>query len=130
VIPLDSHLAVKGDRDRLLSALTNLLQNAFKFTRPYTEVILKAYAAGDHISIEVRDHCGGLSAGTADTMFMPFTQRSTDKSGLGLGLSIARRNVEADGGALSVQNRPGTGCVLTMSLPRHELKLVGSGAVR
>jgi signal transduction histidine kinase len=130
VMPVDSLLAVKGDRDRLLSALTNLLQNAFKFTRPYTEVILKAYAAGDHISIEVRDHCGGLSAGTADTMFMPFTQRSTDKSGLGLGLSIARRNVEADGGALSVQNRPGTGCVLTMSLPRHELKLVGSGAVR
>ncbi len=121
VMPVDSRLAIKGDRDRLLSALTNLLQNAFKFTRPHTEVTLNAYAAGDHVFIEVRDHCGGLSAGTVDTMFTPFTQRGTDRSGLGLGLSIARRNVEADGGTLAVHDRPGTGCVLTISLPRHEL---------
>jgi signal transduction histidine kinase len=122
VMPVDSLLAIKGDRDRLLSAVTNLLQNAFKFTQSHTEVMLNAYAAGDHVFIEVRDHCGGLSAGTVDTMFTPFTQRSTDKSGLGLGLSIAKRNVEADGGTLTVHDRPGTGCVLTMRLPRHELR--------
>ena len=130
VVPVDSLLAIKGDRDRLLSALTNLLQNAFKFTRPHTEVTLNAFAAGDQIFIEVRDHCGGLAAGTIDTMFKPFTQRSTDKSGLGLGLSIARRNVEADGGTLTTHDRPGTGCVLTMSLPRHELEERGCGARR
>jgi signal transduction histidine kinase len=130
VMPIDAALAIKGDRDRLLSALTNLLQNAFKFTRSHTEVMLNAYAAGDHVFIEVKDHCGGLSAGTVDTMFTPFTQRSTDKSGVGLGLSIAKRNVEADGGTLTVQDRPGTGCVLTMSLPRHELASRGLGAGR
>jgi signal transduction histidine kinase len=122
VLPINSLLAIKGDRDRLLSAVTNLLQNAFKFTRSHTEVTLNAYAAGDHVFIEVRDHCGGLATGTVDVMFTPFTQRSTDKSGLGLGLSIAKRNVEADGGTLTVHDRPGTGCVFTISLPRHELR--------
>ena len=130
VMPVDSLLAIRGDRDRLLSALTNLLQNAFKFTRSHSEVMLNAYAAGDHIFIEVSDHCGGLSAGAIDAMFTPFAQRSTDKSGLGLGLSIARRNVEADGGTLTVHDRPGTGCVLTMKLPRQELESHEAGTGR
>jgi signal transduction histidine kinase len=122
VMPIDTAIGIKGDRDQLLSALTNLLQNAFKFTKQHTEVLLNAYATHDTVFIEVKDHCGGLSAGTVDTMFTPFTQRSTDKSGLGLGLSIAKRNVEADGGTLTVQDRPGMGCVFTMSLPRHAFK--------
>ena len=121
VMPIDTAIAIRGDRDKLLSALTNLLQNAFKFTHRHTEVVLNAYAAGDRVFIEVRDHCGGLPPGAIDTMFTPFVQRSTDKSGLGLGLSIARRNVEADGGTLTVQDKQGTGCVFTMSLPRHQL---------
>jgi signal transduction histidine kinase len=119
-MPVDGALAIRGDRDRLISALTNLLRNAFKFTGAHTEVTLKAYASGDRLLIEVTDHCGGLAPGVSDAMFKPFTQRSTDKSGLGLGLSIAKRNVEADGGFLTVQDQPGRGCVLTMSLPRHE----------
>jgi signal transduction histidine kinase len=98
VVPVDSTLALKGDRDRLLSALTNLLQNAFKFTQRHTEVTLNAYAVGGQVFVEVKDHCGGLSPGALDAMFTPFTQRSTDRSGLALGLSIAKRNVEADGG--------------------------------
>lgn len=122
VMPVDSSAALKGDRERLLSALTNLLQNAFKFTRPHTEVTLNAYVAGDRVCIEVKDHCGGIPAGALDTIFTPFTQRSTDKSGLGLGLSIARQNVEADGGTLTVEDKPGMGCVFTMRLPRHELE--------
>jgi hypothetical protein len=121
VMPVDSMIALKGDRDRLLSALTNLLQNAFKFTHRRTEVMLNAYVVGDHVFIDVKDHCGGLPQGAIDTMFTPFTQRSADKSGLGLGLSIARRNVEADGGTLTAQDRPGVGCVFTMCLPRHAL---------
>jgi signal transduction histidine kinase len=50
---------------------------------------------------------------------MPFIQGSEDMGGLGLGLSIARQNVEADGGSLSVRDVPRIGCVFTMSLPRR-----------
>jgi signal transduction histidine kinase len=118
---VDASVAIVGNRDHLLAALVNLLQNAFKFTHPHTEVTLHAFAAGDRVSIEVKDHCGGLPSGFSEKMFRPFTQGSFDRSGLGLGLSIARRTVEAEGGSLTVRDMPGTGCVFTISLPRHSL---------
>jgi signal transduction histidine kinase len=122
IVPeVDASIGIAGTRDHLLAALVNLLQNAFKFTQPHTEVTLHAYAADGRVVIEVKDHCGGLPSGFAEKMFRPFTQGSTDRSGLGLGLSIARRSVEADGGNLTVRDVPGTGCVFTMSLPRHPL---------
>ncbi len=121
VSDVDPLLAVDVDRDLLLAATGNLLQNAFKFTHPHSEVTLNAYAQADRILIDVQDHCGGLSAGLAEEMFRPFTQGSEDRSGLGLGLSISRRSVEANNGVLSVRNVPGSGCVFTIDLPRHFL---------
>jgi signal transduction histidine kinase len=118
---VDRSIGIAGNRDHLLAALVNLLQNAFKFTHPHSEVTLHAYRDGDRVSIDVKDNCGGLPAGFADQMFKPFTQGSVDRSGLGLGLSIARRTVEAEDGSLTVHDVPGTGCVFTISLPRHSL---------
>ena len=124
---VDPLLEVAGDRARLLGALLNGLNNAFKFTRPNTEVALRARFEDDHVLIEVADHCGGLPAGAAATMFKPFTQAGADRTGVGLGLSIARRAVEADGGHLHVHDLPGTGCVFSISLPtiaqRHAARL-------
>ena len=121
VAEVDPLLAIDVDRDLLQSAVGNLLQNAFKFSHPHTEVTLSAYAAADRIVIDVEDHCGGLPPGDAEKMFLPFTQNSDDKSGLGLGLSIARRSVEANEGVLRVRNVPGIGCVFTIELPRYLL---------
>jgi signal transduction histidine kinase len=119
VSDVDIRLAISGDRDQLYSAVGNLLQNAFKFTHQHTEVTLDAYALSDRILIDVKDHCGGLPAGDAERMFQPFTQNGADKTGLGLGLSIARRSVEGSNGTLSVRDVPGTGCIFTVSLPRY-----------
>jgi signal transduction histidine kinase len=118
---VDSRLAVDADRDLLSSAVGNLLQNAFKFSHHPSEVTLNAYPVADRILIEVEDHCGGLAAGDAEKMFLPFAQAGKDKTGLGLGLSIARRSVEVNGGTLSVRNMPGSGCVFTIDLPRHAM---------
>ena len=118
---VDPTLAIDVDRDLLVSAVTNLLTNAFKYTCHRTEVRLNAYVAADRILIEVSDNCGGLPAGAMERMFLPFTQGSGDRSGLGLGLSISRRSVEANGGILRVRDVPGTGCVFTIDLPRHLL---------
>ena len=118
---VDHDLGIAGNRERLLAALANLLGNAFKFSQPHTEVVLFAYAAGDRVYIDVEDHCGGLTAGNVEQMFKPFSQRHDDKTGLGLGLVIARQSVEADAGTLTVRNVAGTGCVFTISLPRHKL---------
>jgi signal transduction histidine kinase len=118
---VDPLLAVDVDRDLLCSAVGNVLQNAFKFTHPHSEVRLSAYSAGERILIDVADCCGGLPAGDPANMFMPFTQAGPDKTGLGLGLSIARRSAEANLGTLSVRDRPGIGCVFTISLPRYSV---------
>lgn len=119
---VEPDLAVDADRDLLLSAVGNLLQNAFKFTAHHSEVTLRAYSADDRILIDVEDHCGGLPVGNAERLFQPFIQRSADKSGVGLGLAIARRSVESNDGILSVRDLPGSGCVFTISLPRHSVQ--------
>jgi len=118
---VDAELALDVDREMLFSAVGNLLQNAFKFTQRHTEVSLNAYAAADRIRIDVEDHCGGLPQGSAEDMFLPFKQGGEDRSGLGLGLAICRRSVEANNGALKVRDVPGSGCVFTIELPRHLL---------
>lgn len=119
VPPIDPLLGIEGNRELLLAALANLLGNALKFTHTHTEVTLNAYAVGDRVFIDVKDHCGGLPSGDAERMFSPFTQRGNDKSGLGLGLTIARQSVSADDGELSVENFPGIGCAFTIKLPRR-----------
>jgi signal transduction histidine kinase len=118
---VDPTLGIAVDRELLFSALRNLLENAFKFTAPHTEVAVTAYAAADRIRIDVEDHCGGLPDGDVERMFVPFAQHGSDRSGLGLGLSICRRNVEANGGTLGVRDVPGSGCIFTIELPRHAL---------
>lgn len=127
VDPVDASLAIRGDRELLLSALGNLLQNAFKFTHDHTTVTLRTVASARHVRIDVFDHCGGLPVGGADDMFSPFRQRGTDRTGLGLGLAIARQSVEASSGTLSVRNRPGVGCVFSIRMPRHALAAQSAG---
>ena len=119
VTAVDHALAAQIDRDLLHSALGNLLQNAFKFTKPGTQVTLSVHAEGERILIHVKDHCGGLKPGVKETLFSPFRQSGEDRTGLGLGLSISRRGVEANHGQLSVRDMPGKGCVFTINLPRH-----------
>jgi len=119
VSAVDADLFVEGDRDLLLSAIGNLLQNAFKFTHHGSDVALKAYSVEDRILIDVEDHCGGLAPGSAEAMFLPFKQMSRDRSGVGLGLSISQRSVIANRGSLSVRNVPGSGCVFTINIPRQ-----------
>lgn len=118
---VDADLAISADKELLTGALGNLLNNAFKFTQPNTQVSLDVHAVADRILIDVKDHCGGLSQSVLDRIFMPFVQAGKDRSGLGLGLSIAKHSVELFGGTLTVRDAPGTGCVFTISVPRHSM---------
>jgi signal transduction histidine kinase len=54
-------------------------------------------------------------------MLLPFKQNGNDRSGVGLGLDISRRCVEANQGTLSVRSVAGSGCIFTIDLPRHSL---------
>lgn len=123
VNPVDPNLAVNADRELLFAAVGNLLQNAFKFTHRHSEVSLRAYTTGDRILIEVEDRCGGLPPDFAEDMFRPFVQGAKDRTGVGLGLSISRKSVEANEGVLNVRDLPGLGCVFTVDLPHHILAI-------
>jgi signal transduction histidine kinase len=118
VAPIEEDLAVEGDRQILAAAVANVLQNAVKFTRPHGRVSLNAYSVADRILIGVEDKCGGLAEGKVEEIFRPFTQFGVERTGLGLGLPISHRGVEANGGRLHVRNLAGTGCVFTIDLPR------------
>ncbi len=120
VTPVERGVEVKVDRPLLAAALGNLLQNAFKFTRPHSQVSLKTSSTRDRVLIEVEDECGGLPDGDSADLFRRFAQRGRDRTGMGLGLSICRKSVEGDGGQVRVRDRPGIGCVFVIDLPRHQ----------
>jgi signal transduction histidine kinase len=115
----EADVAIDADRQLLTSAVSNLLQNAFKFTKPGGSVALTTRATQDRVAIEVRDECGGLPPGKVDELFRPFTRGNSERTGLGLGLSIALSATRANSGELYVSDVPGTGCVFTIELPRH-----------
>ena len=125
VTPVDAESAIDVDRQLIAAALANLLQNAFKFSRPNGHVVLRTdiTTAPGRVMIEVEDECGGLPQGNAEDLFRPFEQRSQDRSGVGLGLAIARESVETNGGLIRARNLPGKGCVFTIDLP-----LIGGAA--
>jgi signal transduction histidine kinase len=119
VTPVEPGVAICVDRQLVAAALANLLQNAFKFSRPGGHVVLRtdtATATG-RVLIEVADECGGLAPGAAEDLFRPYEQRNVDRRGVGLGLAIARESVETNGGVIRVRNLPGTGCIFTIDLP-------------
>lgn len=105
------------DRHIVAAALGNLVQNAIKFTPPGGDVSLGTETRGKRMFFHVRDECGGLPEGAAETLFQPYSQRGLDRTGLGLGLLISRRAVEANGGTISVVDLPQKGCIFTVALP-------------
>ncbi len=117
VTPVAPGLTVDADRSLLAAAVANLVQNALKFTRKGGHVALRVITSGGRVLIEIEDECGGLPPGGAEEMFEPYVQRSPDRTGLGLGLSISRKSVEANGGLIRVRDLPGKGCVFTIDLP-------------
>ena len=119
VTPVELGVTVEVDQQLISAALTNLLQNAMKFNRAQGQITLRTdtLTARDRVLIEVEDECGGLPLGQAEDLFRPFEQRGSDRTGLGLGLTIALESVETNGGALRVRSLPGQGCVFTVDLP-------------
>ncbi len=118
VTPAPRGVDVEVDRPLLAAALANLLSNAFKFSRPKGLVVLRTSASVERVLIEVEDQCGGLPGGKLELPLRSFQQHGADRSGLGLGLTISRKSVEANRGTMTVRDLPGAGCVFTIDLPR------------
>ena len=109
---------VTVDPQLLASAVTNLLNNAFKYTKPGGRVVLRAQTDGNaRLQIAVQDECGGIPLSEGDPFQSFAKRRGRDRTGLGLGLSIARKAVRARGGDIYIRNLPGQGCIFTIDLP-------------
>jgi signal transduction histidine kinase len=119
VAPADPSLIVEADRQILAAAVANLVQNALKFTQAGTAVKLGATSTTDRVLIEVEDECGGLPPGKVEDLLHPFTQRSHDRTGMGLGLAICVKAAKAMAGELHIRDLPGRGCIFTLDLPKQ-----------
>src|SRR6476659_5013030 len=75
VTPVDEALAIAADRQVLAAVVANLLQSAFKFTRPGTTVTLRVGASVERVLIEIQDECGGLPSRDVNELYRPFEQR-------------------------------------------------------
>lgn len=89
VMPVEDGIAIEADRQVLSSVIGNLLQNAFKFTRPRTVVTLRVGTSVDRVLIEIEDECGGLP-GTLPVCSARSTNEARTEAGLGLGLAYSR----------------------------------------
>ena len=115
-------LAVDVDRQILAAVIGNLIQNAFKFTRSHSTVVLRVRASADRVLIEVQDECGGLPGEAGkEELVASFEQRGADRTGLGIGLTFSRWGAEANAGRLYARNLPGMGCIFTVDLPRSSV---------
>jgi signal transduction histidine kinase len=105
----DNDLLVNADAELLSSAVVNLLDAAFKFTKSDSDVRLHAQVVSDRILIEVENDCA----------LMPLNspQSAQQRSELGLDLQVCRRRVELNNGVLSARNLQGGGYLFTIALP-------------
>jgi len=113
---------MSGDSIRVRQVLSNLISNAFKFTRDGS-VTVRVGLIAEHLRlmVEVIDTGIGIPEAKADTIFEKFTQADSSTSrqygGTGLGLAISRRFIELMGGNIGVRSRPGQGSTFWFTLP-------------
>jgi signal transduction histidine kinase len=110
-----------ADPDALVTALLNLLENAYKYTGENRQIDLRVSCIGDRVAFAVKDNGIGISEKEQKRIFRRFYQvdrRLTRQTGgVGLGLSIVEFIVKAHHGVVSVDSRPGEGSTFTISLP-------------
>ncbi len=109
---------VRGDRVRLRQVLSNLIDNAVKFSDAGAEVEVEVAALNSHVLVQVRDRGPGIPRDQQRLIFEKFGRvRGSSKPGSGLGLFIARSIAEAHGGSVEVRSVIGQGSTFTLSLP-------------
>lgn len=112
--------SVRGDPARLERIVTNLLTNALKYSAPGTEVVLSASRRGEEVLVSTCDRGPGISAEELPRLFERFyrgARAGQNRQGLGLGLYITRKLVEAHAGRIWAESEPGSGSTFRFTLP-------------
>jgi signal transduction histidine kinase len=110
--------SIKGDRDRLLEVLSNLLDNAMKFTDPGGRIRIGAELREDEAIFFVSDTGVGIAPEHVPHLFDRYVQaHEKRRAGAGLGLAIAKEIVEGHGGSIWCESEPGQGSSFSFSIP-------------
>jgi two-component system sensor histidine kinase KdpD len=112
------------DLAQSVRVLVNLVENAHKYAPPGTPIELRAWRDGAQIALAVSDRGSGVAPTEQDRIFEPFYRAPgapPDTGGAGLGLAIARRLAEAQGGSLHYESRAGGGSTFTLRVPAADL---------
>ncbi|HVM27769.1 MAG TPA: ATP-binding protein [Mycobacteriales bacterium] len=120
-VPQQPVVAV-GDPASVQHIVGQLVENAIKYSPGGGAVTVTVRTAGAHALVEVADVGVGIPAGSEASLFTPFFQAAAantrEYGGVGLGLYIVRQLVEAQGGTVEAQNRPGGGALFRVGLPQ------------
>lgn len=117
-----SRVNVRGDGETLRLAIANLVRNALSYSPAHSPVTVSVESRGETVSVSVEDSGSGVASGDRERIFHPFYRGNSGRqarSGSGLGLFIARRIVEAHGGAIWLES-DGRGSRFHMELPATE----------
>jgi two-component system phosphate regulon sensor histidine kinase PhoR len=117
---------IDGDREALVQALWNLLDNAVKYSGNSREVGVEVEDRGNLIAIRVRDRGLGIPPADRPRVFEKFARGSSAAAagvkGTGIGLAMVRHIVDAHGGKVTLESRPGGGSTFTIELPRGRMQ--------
>jgi len=110
---------VAVDPGLLERAVANIVENALRFSPPDQPVRIEAGAVAGRVDLRVVDRGRGIDMEDRERVFLPFQRLgdSPNGTGVGLGLAVAKGFVEAIGGELAVEDTPGGGCTMVLSLP-------------
>ncbi|MGT2475471.1 PAS domain S-box protein [Paraburkholderia terrae] len=134
VLP-DTPMTIKGDLTRMVQVVQNLLNNASKFSPAGASISLQVFRSGRLLAIRIHDSGRGIDPDAIDAIFNLFvqetpTEEQADKSGLGIGLTLARAIVDLHGGHIEAHSEGrGKGSVFTVWLPEFS-HAIAAEAVR
>ncbi|HEV8463360.1 MAG TPA: HAMP domain-containing sensor histidine kinase [Gaiellaceae bacterium] len=130
VLEGDERLTVVADEERLERVLANVFDNALRHGPPDSAVEVSWYERGSTVEVTVADRGPGIDADLLPQIFLPMVRgdrsRSSETGGAGLGLTIAKRLIESQGGSIAAENRPGGGAEVTLMLRRATATLAAA----